>query len=349
MQKYTWDYKKLKNELKEISIRLMLEDIPEQEKIKLENKLETILEMKKYLSIPETILKKIKFTDYDKDFDIDDAKETINSYITPFQEELMKEYYEEFLNRDFGYVSKKDLKTCLPRNLKLLFSKEIFLEAGGKIEDFKRMCDPKNHFLNLSNYSSRGCFFSYEKDSYIFSSNKNNVYSFCALIHELGHYFEYCFNDFFINTTDNRNILYEEISSLLFEHIGLDTLKKHGIIDDNKKTAFQKYIMGENTSVADEYFMLKTIINDPNPTFIDKIKVHSYPNTILNTTYYYSYIIAISLYYQYIDNSKEAINNLKHLLTNFNEENELKLLEESDIDLSGNTLRKHLDKLKRNN
>lgn len=349
MHKYTWDNKKLKNELKKLSIKLINENISEQEREELEAKLDIILEMRSYLSFPKIILRKAKFIDYDRDFDIDDAKETIKSYITPLQEDLMKIYYEEFLNRDFGDINPKHLKTYLPEGLKLLFSKETFLQVGGKKEDFEKMCNPKNHFLNLSNYSGRGCFFPYYEDSYIFSYGKNNVLSFCSLIHELGHYFEYCFNNFFINKPNGKNILYEEVSSLLFEHIGLDILRKHGIIDDEKKITMQKYIMDENTSIADEYFMLKTIINNPNPTILDKIRIHSYQNTVLNTTYYYSYIIAISFYYQYIDDPKLAINNLKHLLANFSEENELKCLEESGVDISGDTLRKHLDKLKRNN
>ena len=44
-----------------------------------------------------------------------------------------------------------------------------------------------------------------------------------------------------------------------------------------------------------------------------------------------------------------AIKNLNHLFRKIDNNNEEKVLKESDIDISSNVLKKHLNKLKRNN
>lgn len=348
MGEYKWDIKELIKEYKFVIENLKSRNITNEEHAIFKAKLNALNDIIKYYSPISLILGKYNFNCYDKNFNIDNAKEELKLYVTPFQDEFMTINYEEFLNRDFNKINKEYFKTYLPEHLKIDYSKELFLKAGGKQEDFDKMFNPKNHYLHICKYNKGNSFFPYKDDSYILSSGKNNINSFFNLSHELGHYFEYCFNKDFIRNINKKNFLYEEISSLLFEHIALDILKSHEIINDELFLTIQTNIMSINTESIYNYFLLKTIINDPKPTFIDKLKLHTLSNTISDSVYYFSYIIAINFYYQYLVDNKSAIKNLKHLLLDFDYKKETALLEECDIDLSGNVLRKHLDKLKKN-
>lgn len=348
MQRYKWNKQGLINEYNSILKDLKRSNITEKERTILETKLMVLKDMFKNYSNINLILTRFNFNYYDKSFNINNAKEEFELYVTPFQDDFITTTYEEFLNRDFNNFNKKNLETYLPEDLKINFSKELFLKLEGKQEDLDKMMNPKNHYLHMCKYNKGNHFFPYGDIAYILSSGKNNIDSFCNLNHELGHYFEYCFNNDFIMDINKRNFLYSEISSLLFEHIALDILKYHEIINDELFLEMQDYMMTLNTGTISDYFIFKSIINDPNPTFIDRIRLHFKNNTISDSVYYYSYIMAINFYYQYLEEPKLALKNLKHLLLDFDYKKELALLEECDVDLSGNTLVKHLDKFKKN-
>lgn len=348
MKKYIWDIENLKQEYKKLIKLIENNNLDEENKKIVEIKLDILSDMLDSIKTKNVIINKLNLPIFDIDFSIEDAKTSYSTQITPLQHEIMKKAYDEILNNDFEYTDKNTLDIFLTQNKKILLSKETFLKAFGNINDFNKIINPKNNFLYLTNKLAKSCFFPYDKDCFILSNNSNNINSFCSLNHELGHYYEYCFNNFFENPSDEKGILYEEVTSLLFEHICLDVLKSHGIISEQEKLDMQKFMMFCNTSASNNYFLIKTIINNPNPTFLDNIRVHFNSQTLMNTIYYYSYIIAINLYYQFINDPKLSIKNLKHILLKFDPENELKLLEESDIDLSGHVFKKHINKMKRN-
>ena len=88
------------------------------------------------------------------------------------------------------------------------------------------------------------------------------------------------------------------------------------------------------------------ISTNDKPNFIDKFKMHFYSNSLNEIIYYYSFLVALNLYYQYLDNPLEAVKNLKHILINIKEEKEETILKEAQIDLSGICIKKHLEKIK---
>lgn len=346
MTNFKWDKEQLRKEKKEIYKALLNPNLTKMSKKVLETKLEVLTEMERKLSFKNLFSQKFPVRYFDKDFNIQVAKEGLESSITYFQNDIMTVFFEEFLSKDFGEVNEKHLKTFLPEDSVIPLAKETYLKFGGDLNDFERITNPSNHYLHICKYNKGNYFFPYGNRAYILSHYKNDICSFGNLIHELGHYLEYCFFNYFI-IDEKKNYLYSEISSILFEHIGLEILKNHEIINDEKLSTMQKNIMYVNTEDIDNYFILRSIAYDPKPTFNDKIKVHFYKDTFYDSAYFFSYILAVNLYYQYLEDPKNALVNLKHLIMDFDESKEMKLLEESGIDLSGNVLRKHLNKMKK--
>ncbi len=348
MRKYYWDKKELLREFKTLNAMLHNNRVSDDEKKKIQKKIIMLQDMNMCSKALMRYINNYRFFNYDSYFNVYNAKEELKNNITQLQDNIMKASFDLVYNSKISYVNPKVYKRFLPENLKIFFEKEVFLNADGKEEDFKRITECKNHFLYLDKHMENGCFFPYDKKAFILSNGKNNIRSFVTLSHELGHYLEFCFNDFFISS-NNESKLYEEVSSLFLEHISIDVLKKHGIIDEKEKIDIQKQIMQINTSTAEDYYLIKMIANDSNPTNLDKIRVHFYNDVVKNLTYYYSYIIAINLYYQYIEDPNSANNNLRKLLINYSDENEKELLKECDIDVNTNVLKKHLEILKSSN
>lgn len=348
MRKYYWDKKELLREFNMLKKLLNNSSVSDDEKKKIQTKLMMLLDMNECSKVLKRCIRNLRIFNCDVFFNIDSASNEIKNNITKLQDDIMRTHFDLFYNSNINNTYPNAYKKFLPENLKIFFEKEVFLSAKGKEEDFKRMAECKNHFLCLDKHLESGYFFPYDKKSFILSNGKNNVKSFITLSHELGHYLEFCFNDFFIKP-NNKSKLYEEVSSLLLEHISLDILRKHGIIDAREKTDIQKQIMHVNTSPAEDYYLIRSIINDSGPTDIDRIRVHFYNDVVENLTYYYSYIMAVNLYYQYLEDPNMANKNLRKLLINYSDENELELLRECKIDINGNVLKKHLDKLKSSN
>ncbi len=347
MNDYCFSKEKLNSEYKYVKEKLDQENLPNNIIADLNLKIATLDDIRNTFKLKTYIKNLINLPTYDKNFNYKVAQEKLNKYVSKLQHEIIKNTYEYFLGNDFKsndeimsfYLSKKSILT---------YAKETFLSIGGNSKKLDIIMGPKNNLLFLSNRIIAGLFYPYGKKGYILSYDTDNINSFCCLNHELGHYYEHCIHNL-SKINDEKTFLYSEVLSIFNEHIGLDILKKHNVINDNDILEIQRCILLNNINTISNYFDLRFLVNKDNKNISEKAKIHMYKNAIEDASYYYSYIIAINFYYQYQCDPILAIKNLNHLFRKIDNNNEEKVLKESDIDISSNVLKKHLNKLKRNN
>ena len=348
MKKYSWDAKDIKrkyNLQKRIVNAACLR--PKKEYMREKNKLRALSELYADIGL-KSIITNGEPSNFSPLFTIEDAKKAFRKYNTDYQKDFITIAYDKTLECDLNCYDSKTPKKFFPTEISLDFAGKVFTDLDGSKDDFKILKNNTNNNFRISPFH-KSYFIPAVNDFYISVTERRNIKSFQSLVHELGHYYQ-----FYLDKNEYRNkpdnyINYSEITSLLFEHLGIDKLTRYGIITENEKKGLFENSFLVNSDKVINYLEMLDIVSSDNIDLKDKLFIMNNKQTIFDTVYFFSYVIAINFYEQFIKDKKQALNNLKKLLLLYSKEDEIDLLEKCEIDLEGNVLKKHLDNLKRSN
>lgn len=348
MKEYKWDKKDLKNTKKDLfniidkdNLDIDEENICKSDLIVLQEILdETKLKNIIYSYIPEFLIKR-NFSNLSND---------TYRYSTLFQRDMIVTSKDVFKELAYDRDSKKALNIKMPINDQMLLAKEVYNSFDPCSYNFDKITDSNNHFLNMSKYIKNSLSFNLGNNGYILIGNTSDkVITYQKLVHELGHFYECNISNRYNDEEDCKYINYQEVISILFEHIGCQLLEDKGIISNQQKLDIMDDIRRINTDIY-YYIKLLSITCNPNPSFKEQVLARSPSNPLMDAMYYYSYLIAVNLYYIYMQDKKYAVDYFNHIANDINPDNEISILNEIKFNEEHQILKKHLIKLdKRNN
>ncbi len=214
------------------------------------------------------------------------------------------------------------------------------------------MFNSANHQLCISSINDN--YFAPTNNEYYIKVKNNNVLSdYIALSHEIGHLDEYILTNNRISKSmvlnDKYKINnYEEVYSLFYELISVYNLYKDKYITKMQMSYYLNEIKEVNTLDIEYYILCLDCINgiyNDNFKYVKLLKTNIQDISM----YYYSYLIAVSLFEKYIIDEEKAFYSLNYLVNNITPNNESKVLKYCDIDLFNlREVKNHINKIKRN-
>lgn len=273
--------------------------------------------------------------------------EGIDLYSTEFQRNFIKKIYDVHETHPI-YCDGKILKGYLPFKDQLELCYKLYsFDINGR-----KMCntifDPTKHNLRFCK-DRKNSFYPIGDRGLISVRQNNDIYTFLSLAHELGHSYEFLidkkrnciFNDAYTH--------YSEMYSLFFEHLAADLLRKENLITENERLDIMRNLYEINFEDIEDFIFL-LISRGEKLTLREKFYVKNMDTLpIANSQYFYSYVIAINMYKKYLSDPEKALYLMQYLNNNFEAEKEEQILEYCDIDLSNETLIKHLNNIKKRN
>lgn len=348
MEKYTWNIKDIKN-LKKKYVDEAYTHISDERSADIQSNIQTINSMILQYKLSSPILTSL----YDATFKfnprytIEEFRTDKKDFSTPFQidiaftnNNLLKEY-NDFLC-DFKLIANK---ISFKHQMKL--TKENYLDIFGNKKDIDFIFNPSNHRLHMCRNKQNNFTYNLDNLVYLMIYYSNTIKTYLSLNHECGHLYEHYLTD--VSYIKNPRLYsYSEVSSIFLELISANKLLIEKIITNDEAKNIHLDILTTNLQIYD--FMQALDINSKaSQSLIDKLKMCTLSESVEQLHYHVSYIIALNLYYQYLQSPKDAVNNLKYILCNINENKEKEILKNAEIDLSGKCLEMHIEKQKRNN
>lgn len=277
--------------------------------------------------------------------------DTIRAYSTKFQNDIIKKSVDELNISEqiiFDDIIEKEISL---KNQFFLINKNFSKENSLK-EAHNDMFNSANHQLCISSINDN--YFVPTNNEYYIKVKNNNVLSdYIALSHEIGHLDEYILTNNRISKSmvlnDKYKINnYEEVYSLFYELISVYNLYKDKYITEAQMSYYLNEIKDVNTLDIEYYILcldyLNGIYND-NFKYVKLLKTNIQDISM----YYYSYLIAVSLFEKYIKDEEKAFYSLNYLVNNITPNNESKVLKYCDIDLFNlREVKNHINKIKRN-
>lgn len=277
--------------------------------------------------------------------------DTIRAYSTKFQNDIIKKSVDELNISEqiiFDDIIEKEISL---KNQFFLINKNFSKENSLK-EAHNDMFNSANHQLCISSINDN--YFAPTNNEYYIKVKNNNVLSdYIALSHEIGHLDEYILTNNRISKSmvlnDKYKINnYEEVYSLFYELISVYNLYKDKYITKMQMSYYLNEIKEVNTLDIEYYILCLDCIND---IYNDNFKYVKLLKTNIQdiSMYYYSYLIAVSLFEKYIIDEEKAFYSLNYLVNNITPNNESKVLKYCDIDLFNlREVKNHINKIKRN-
>lgn len=277
--------------------------------------------------------------------------DTIRAYSTKFQNDMIKKSVDELNISEqiiFDDIIEKEISL---KNQFFLINKNFSKENSLK-EAHNDMFNSANHQLCISSINDN--YFAPTNNEYYIKVKNNNVLSdYIALSHEIGHLDEYILTNNRISKSmvlnDKYKINnYEEVYSLFYELISVYNLYKDKYITKMQMSYYLNEIKEVNTLDIEYYILCLDCINgiyNDNFKYVKLLKTNIQDISM----YYYSYLIAVSLFEKYIIDEEKAFYSLNYLVNNITPNNESKVLKYCDIDLFNlREVKNHINKIKRN-
>lgn len=277
--------------------------------------------------------------------------DTIRAYSTKFQNDMIKKSVDELNISEqiiFEDIIEKEISL---KNQFFLINKNFSKENSLK-EAHNDMFNSANHQLCISSINDN--YFAPTNNEYYIKVKNNNVLSdYIALSHEIGHLDEYILTNNRISKSmvlnDKYKINnYEEVYSLFYELISVYNLYKDKYITKMQMSYYLNEIKEVNTLDIEYYILCLDCINgiyNDNFKYVKLLKTNIQDISM----YYYSYLIAVSLFEKYIIDEEKAFYSLNYLVNNITPNNESKVLKYCDIDLFNlREVKNHINKIKRN-
>ncbi len=277
--------------------------------------------------------------------------DTIRAYSTKFQNDIIKKSVDELNISEqiiFDDIIEKEISL---KNQFFLINKNFSKENSLK-EAHNDMFNSANHQLCISSINDN--YFAPTNNEYYIKVKNNNVLSdYIALSHEIGHLDEYILTNNRISKSmvlnDKYKINnYEEVYSLFYELISVYNLYKDKYITKMQMSYYLNEIKEVNTLDIEYYILCLDCINgiyNDNFKYVKLLKTNIQDISM----YYYSYLIAVSLFEKYIIDEEKAFYSLNYLINNITPNNESKVLKYCDIDLFNlREVKNHINKIKRN-
>ena len=277
--------------------------------------------------------------------------DTIRAYSTKFQNDIIKKSVDELNISEqiiFDDIIEKEISL---KNQFFLINKNFSKENSLK-EAHNDMFNSANHQLCISSINDN--YFAPTNNEYYIKVKNNNVLSdYIALSHEIGHLDEYILTNNRISKSmvlnDKYKINnYEEVYSLFYELISVYNLYKDKYITKMQMSYYLNEIKEVNTLDIEYYILCLDCINgiyNDNFKYVKLLKTNIQDISM----YYYSYLIAVSLFEKYIIDEEKAFYSLNYLVNNITPNNESKVLKYCDIDLFNlREVKNHINKIKRN-
>lgn len=277
--------------------------------------------------------------------------DTIRAYSTKFQNDIIKKSADELNISEqiiFDDIIEKEISL---KNQFFLINKN-FSKKNSLKEAHNDMFNSANHQLCISSINDN--YFAPTNNEYYIKVKNNNVLSdYIALSHEIGHLDEYILTNNRISKSmvlnDKYKINnYEEVYSLFYELISVYNLYKDKYITKMQMSYYLNEIKEVNTLDIEYYILCLDCINgiyNDNFKYVKLLKTNIQDISM----YYYSYLIAVSLFEKYIIDEEKAFYSLNYLINNITPNNESKVLKYCDIDLFNlREVKNHINKIKRN-
>ena len=345
--KYKWD----KKEILKKYMNLKKQKLTFEDEIINNHYMEALMELLKYNKY-ESLINKYPYLLLTKKKLKEEADYFFNDEITNFQKDAIVNNLDIIL--DYQNEEENDIltnKIDIKDQINLI--KEYFSINDKLINKHEELFNKENNFLNITKKYVSDFFCGSYNDGYITNKNNNNVYGFLALCHEVGH-----FDEFFTSGEEiNKKILidgekinnYDEISSIFYELISIDILKENNYISEKEANALYSETLEINTKNIVYLDIFKDIYDGKN----DKSSkyIHFLETDISNISiYYYSYLVATSLFEDYLIDRDKAFYNLNYINNNITQDNEYNVLKYCDIDLHNiDKVKNHINRIKKKN
>lgn len=281
-----------------------------------------------------------------------DIENKINTYFSPIQKNIITHTHKEISNiktKDSDGVRILSKPFTIEEQIEFI-KKHLSFNNQILLDGYTTMFNPDNHKLNIVDIPNKNCYFAY-KQGFINNTNTEDLHSLLALTHEIGHYNEGLLtnNDFISLEIQSLNG-YDEISSILYEFITVHELQKNNIINKLEARDLYNYIFDVYNPDISKIILFFMIYDDPYISFRELLHLKTYnPREIISDAhYFYSYIIALKLFYQYLTDKEKCFYNLNYLYENLmpeNEEQVLNFIDANPEDLS--YVKKHINKFKK--
>lgn len=286
-----------------------------------------------------------------KDKLIKHISDTIDAYSTKFQKDIIIRSENKFnISKSIPFFTIKDNNISLEEQFNLI--NKNFSNTNKLKSAHNNIFNPINKQLNISKFGD-DYFVGTNNEGYINNKNNNTISDYLSLSHEIGHFDEYILTNDRISKSmvlkDKYNLNnYQEVYSIFYELIATYNLYKENYITEKQMSYYLNEIKNNNTFNI-EYYIL--CLNYLNGTYNNNLKyVRLLKTSIENISmYYYSYLVATSLFEKYLSDEEKAFYNLNYLVNNLTFNNESNILKYCDIDLYDlNDVKKHINKIKRN-
>lgn len=343
---YKWDKKDLINQFFNLKKEMKNNNFSSEQIVMQEFYLNNILEMLKPtnpFSHPYLLLSNKSIKEH--------VKSVFNDYLTEFQNDIIKKNIEiTNINNDLDYTDV--LNKFIPLNIQIDLIKKYFSKTPQLTSAHDKLFNPNYNLLNITNIIDDNSFTIIKKNGYITNKNNQTIEGFTSLCHEVGHYDElivtngvldkkiYTYNEF-------RLMNYSEIYSIFYELISILLLKENGYLNDEEFLSCLEFIRETNTYNIEYLLFSKSILT--NPKNINDIRFLKC-DLIDLSMYYYSYIIAITLFEKYLIDPEKTDYQINYLIKNISPNNERKLLKYCDIDIyNSEKIKNHIEKVKKKN
>ena len=343
MKKYTWDIPSLKQEKKELLKTTINRNLSNEERNILNLDIENLEDMLDN----SFISRHIPYLPY-----LFEGKKTLEKhilelfgdFISQFQIQTIKNTSDYFLNCKSNSLDDSIFNTNITLENQIELIKKYFSFNNILKKDNIELFNPNSRRLHIHNNKLKNTFYYANKKGYIYNYNKEALDDFTSLCHELGHNHEFILTNNRIDIRyhiyeENYFLLYREIYSIFYELVSSYILQKEKIITLEERYIFQKNVFDMNTENLDKLIISYLISKEQDMTLRELLMFKSLSLPIENIAfYYYSYLIAVNLFEQFLIDEEKALYNLNYLISNVTPENEEKVLK--FIDATPNDLTK---------
>lgn len=343
---YKWDKKDLINQFFNLKKEMKNNNFSSEQIVMQEFYLNNILEMLKPtnpFSHPYLLLSNKSIKEH--------VKSVFNDYLTEFQNDIIKKNIEiTNINNDLDYTDV--LNKFIPLNIQIDLIKKYFSKTPQLTSAHDKLFNPNYNLLNITNIIDDNSFNIIKKNGYITNKNNQTIEGFTSLCHEVGHYDEFIVTngllDKKIYTYNEFNLMnYYEIYSIFYELISILLLKENGYLNGEEFLSCLEFVRETNTYNIEYLLFSKSILT--NPKNINDIRFLKC-DLIDLSMYYYSYIIAITLFEKYLIDPEKTDYQINYLIKNISPNNERKLLKYCDIDIyNSEKIKNHIEKVKKKN
>lgn len=335
IEKYSWDIDSFKRRYDEVMKILLEETLTKKKENEYNCELDTLelllntINDDNSISLPYLFLKTEKIND--------EIKKIISKKSNNFQRSIIIESSKVFRGVKTNLIDYKSLEKSIPLQTQMKLIIENFNFKSKLKSEHIKLLNSASKQLQFFRNKDENSFVFYNNIGYIANKNNETLSDFCNLCHEIGHY------DEVLETNNRLSIeydikhnyriwLYVEVYSLFYELLSVHFLNKEKLIDENEKSNIFNDIFDSCINQIDQYLLGLNIFykNKPSLYQLAKLRFSKGFENSNRSLYYYSYLIAVNLFEQFLKDEQRALYNLNYLVNNITPENEKQVLNYTD-------------------